>query len=107
MKGILLAGGNGTRLSPTTSVISKHLLPVYDKPLIFYSLSVLMLAGIREIYIVCKASDLNQYKELLGDGNSLGISINYKTQEHPGGIAEAFLICEKEISNMKLIIRSR
>jgi glucose-1-phosphate thymidylyltransferase len=104
MKGILLAGGNGTRLSPMTSVISKHLLPVYDKPLIFYSLSVLMLAGIRDIYIVCKACDLNQYKELLGDGNSLGLSINYKTQENPGGIAEAFLICEKEINGHRVCL---
>ena len=104
MKGILLAGGNGTRLSPMTTVISKHLLPVYDKPLIFYSLSVLMLAGIREIYIICKSSDLGQYRELLGDGNSLGLTITYKTQEYPGGIAEAFLLCEKEINGHRVCL---
>lgn len=104
MKGILLAGGNGTRLSPVTTAISKHLLPVYDKPLIFYSLSVLMLAGIRDIYIVCRASDLKQYRNLLGDGSSFGLKINYKSQEYPGGIAEAFLICEREITGHRVCL---
>ncbi len=91
-KGIVLAGGTGSRLFPATSIVNKHLLPVYDKPMIYYSLSVLMLAGIRDILLISSQRDIAQFQALLRDGRHLGLSISYASQEQPRGIAEAFTI---------------
>ena len=94
-KGIILAGGSASRLNPTTKYITKHLLPVYDKPMINYSLSILMLAKIKNILIICNKRDLNSFKDYLSDGKKLGLKISYTIQEKPNGLAEAFIIGEK------------
>jgi glucose-1-phosphate thymidylyltransferase len=103
-KGIILAGGMGTRMSPLTKAVNKQLLPVYDKPLIFYPLSILMLANIRDILIIVNKGQLDQYKKLLPNGDNLGIKITYEEQEKPGGLPEAFIIGEKFIKNNKIAL---
>ena len=103
-KGIVLAGGEGKRLYPVTKVTNKHFLPIHDKPLIFYSLSILFLCKIKNILVICKSKDLENYKNLLGDGSRFGVSLNYMTQNKASGIPDAFIIGEKFIAKSKVVL---
>ena len=109
LKGIVLAGGNNTRLYPLTRCISKHLIPVYDKPMIYYPISVLMLAGIKDILIITRPDEMNLFKKLLGDGSQLGLKFEYEKQRKPRGIAESLIIGEDFIGkdNICLIFLSQ
>ncbi|MGL5381205.1 glucose-1-phosphate thymidylyltransferase RfbA [Clostridium sp.] len=104
MKGIILAGGSGTRLYPITKAISKQALPIYDKPMIYYPMSVLMLAGIKDILIISTPRDIVCYQEMFNDGSDLGLNIQYKVQEHPNGLAEAFILGEEFIENDRVAL---
>ena len=104
MKGIVLAGGSGTRLYPLTKVVSKQLLPVYDKPMIYYSLSILVLSGIKDIMIISTPNDIGLYEKLFSDGSELGLNISYKVQPSPDGLAQAFILAEDFIGNQNVAL---